>query len=327
MSTTTFPNLGDVFAARKRICSMVRRTPLILAEDLSKKLGVEVYLKLESLQPTGTFKVRGAANKLLSLTDEEKARGVISFTTGNFGRAVAALSRHGGISAVIGLSTRVPQYRVEAMRNLGAEVVVHGQSQDEAYLKVLEITKERGLTMLEAFDDPLIISGHGTITLEIMEDLPETVQIIVPLSSGSLFSGVALAAKTIRPAVKMVGVSMEVAPAMIRSLEAGRPVEIPEKDSLADALLGGIGLNNQYTFELTRRYIDQAVLVTEEEIAAGLFQAFDQHRLVVEGSGAVGIAAILADKIQGPGPMVVVISGGYVSPVVLAAIAASRYQA
>ncbi|UQZ89843.1 hydroxyectoine utilization dehydratase EutB [Deltaproteobacteria bacterium Smac51] len=320
------PDLADVFAARQRIGQVVRRTPLALAPDLSEKLGTPVCLKLECLQLTGAFKARGAANKLLSLSEDKKKRGVIAFSTGNHGRAVAFLGRQLGIPAVICLSTRVPEWRVEAMRAMGAEVVAHGVSQDEAYAKALEIQHERGLTMVAPFDDPYVLCGQGTISLEIFEELPDVAQIIVPLSGGGLFAGVSMAAKSIRPSTKMVGVSMAVAPAMIRSLEADKPVEIPEQDSLADALLGGIGLDNQYTFELTRRHIDQMELVSEEEIADGMFQMYDQHKLVVEGSGAVGISAVLAGKIKGPGPVVIVVSGGNADPKVLNEISAARYN-
>jgi threonine dehydratase len=320
------PDLGGAYAARRRLDRrLVRRTPLAPAEELSAAAGFEIHLKLECWQTTGSFKIRGAANKLLGLGEEEKRRGVIAFSTGNHGRAVAWLCRRLGLSAVICLSERVPAWRVEAMRALGAEVVAHGAGQDEAYARALEIQKERGLTLVAPFDDPLVIAGQGTIALEILEDLPETAQVVVPLSGGGLFSGVALAAKTIRPSIKAVGVSMAAAPAMIRSLEAGRPVEIPEADSLADALLGGIGLHNRHTFKLTRRYADQAELVSEDEIAAGMFYAFDRLRLVVEGSGAVGLAAVLAGKIKGPGPVVLVVSGGNAAPETLAAIAAARY--
>lgn len=327
MTTVKHPDLSDVFAARKRIGGMVRRTPLVFADALSEKLGAAVWLKLECLQVTGAFKARGAANRLLALSAEERKRGVIAFSTGNHGRAVAALSRDLGIPAVICLSTRVPQYRVAAMRALGAEVIAHGQSQDEAYAKALEVQRERGLTMVAPFDDPYVIAGQGTIALEVFEELPDTAQMIIPLSGGGLFAGVAMAAKSIRPSVKTVGISMEVAPAMIRSLEAGKPVEIPEKDSLADALLGGIGLDNIHTFPMTRDTIDQTGLVSEQEIAEGMFHAFDQHRLVVEGSGAVGISAILAGQIEARGPVVVVVSGGNASPDVLAGIAGERYRA
>ncbi|MDR1921945.1 MAG: hydroxyectoine utilization dehydratase EutB [Candidatus Adiutrix sp.] len=327
MKAVRQPDLGDVFAARKRIGGLVRRTPLVKAEELSLVLGSDVYLKLECLQITGSFKARGAANRLLSLTGEERRRGVVAFSTGNHGRAVAALSRELGIPAVICLSTRVPRYRLEAMRVFGAEIAAYGQSQDEAYLKALEIQKERGLTMVAPFDDPYVIAGQGTIALEIMEELPETAQVVVPLSGGGLFAGVALAAKTISGSIKAAGVSMAVAPAMIRSLEAGRPVEIEEKDSLADALLGGVGLDNAHTFELTRRYIDQTVLVSESEIAAGMFHAFDKSRLAVEGSGAVGISAILAGRIEkSSGPTVVVVSGQNASPGFLSGLFAEHYK-
>lgn len=326
MTDIKLPGLNDVFAARKRIQHLMRRTPLVRDAALSQRLGAPVYLKLECLQITGAFKARGAANKLLSLTDDERKRGVIAFSTGNHGRAVSALSAELGVPAVVCLSTRVPKWRVEAMRALGAEVVAHGVSQDEAYAKALEIQKERGLTMVAPFDDPYVLSGQGTIALEIMEELPEVEQIIVPLSGGGLFAGVSMAAKTIKPSVKMSGVSMEVAPAMIRSLEAGRPVEIPENDSLADALLGGIGLDNKYTFELTRRHIDQTELVSEDEIAAGMFHAYDQQKIVVEGSGAVGISAILAGRIKASGPVAVVVSGGNADPKTLCGIADKYYK-
>ena len=325
MTDTKLPDLADVFAARKRIQHVVRRTPLAYDGGLSEKLGVPVYLKLECLQITGAFKARGAANKLLSLTADEKKRGVIAFSTGNHGRAVAYLSRELGIPAVICLSTRVPQWRVEAMRAMGAEVVAHGVSQDEAYDKALAIQKERGLTMVAPFDDPFVLCGQGTIALEVFEDLPDVAQIIVPLSGGGLFSGVSMAAQTIRPSVHMTGVSMEVAPAMIRSLEAGEPVEIPEKDSLADALLGGIGLDNRYTFELTRRHINQMELVSEEEIADGMVYAYNQQKVMVEGSGAVGISAVLTGKIKPTGPVAIVVSGGNADPKTLCELAAARY--
>jgi threonine dehydratase len=308
--TNNLPQLKDVYLARRLISSLIRRTPLVLAENLSKTMGYQIYLKLENWQTTGSFKARGAANKLLNLTEAEKKKGVIAFSTGNHGRAVATLSRDLGLKAVICLSERVPLWRQEKMKELGAEVVAFGDSQDRAYEKALEIQKERGLTMIAPFDDPLVISGQGTLGLEIFEELPEVSQVVVPLSGGGLFSGVALAMKSLNPAIKMVGVSMEVAPAMIKSLEKGKPTEIPEKDSLADALLGGIGLDNKYTFALTQKYIDQAVEVSEKEIAAGIFEAFDGLGLMVEGSGAVGLATVLAGKITGSGPVVLVLSGG-----------------
>jgi threonine dehydratase len=316
VTTIQTPTLEDAQAARERISSYIRRTPLIYSERLSSIWGDKVYLKLENNQWTGTFKARGALNKILSLSEEEKKRGLIAFSTGNHGLATAEVGQSLGIPVVICLSERVPAYRLEAMKALGARVEVHGQSQDEAYKKALEIVENEGLTMVAPFDDPAVISGQATIALEILEDEPRASVIVVPLSGGGLFSGVAMAAKAKNSAIKMLGVSMAVAPAMIRSLQAGAPVEIPEVDSLADALLGGIGLDNRYTFAMTYEYIDAYFEVTEEEIAKAMVRALLFDKQVTEGSGVVGLAALEARKIKkaaGDGPMVIVVSGGNVN--------------
>ncbi len=327
MKSDTRVTLREIFAARKRTAGIVRRTPLISSSLLSNKIGVSVYLKLETLQQTGSFKVRGAANKLLALSQTERQRGVIAFSTGNHGRAVAHIGKRLGIATTICLSERVPQYRVEAMKQLGAEVLQHGTSQDEAYAAALKLEKDKGLKMINPFDDPLIIAGQGTIGLEVLEDLPEVDTVIVPLSGGGLISGVALAMKTADPKIRVIGVSMECAPAMYHCIQAGKPVEIEERDSLADALLGGIGLDNQYTFPMVRDYVDDIVLVSEEAIAEAMFFAFDGLRLVVEGAGAVGIAALLNQKpLQLGKKVVVVLSGANVDVSQLTAIASKRYQ-
>lgn len=303
--------LKDIYRARKRIAELAQRTPLIHSSALSERLGSAVYLKLENLQPTGSFKIRGAANAILALGPTEKSRGIIAFSTGNHGRAVAYVAGRLGIQAVICLSQRVPAYRVNAMQKLGAEVIQRGNSQDEAYGYALEIQEKRGLTMISPFDDPLVIAGQGTIALEIIEDLPDVTTVIVPVSGGGLISGIALALKSISPDVAVNGVSMDCAPAMYHSLKAGKPVEIEEKDSLADALLGGIGLDNRYTFAMVRDCVDRIHLVSEGEIAEAMFFCLTQQRLVIEGAGAVGVSAVLTDKIQDPGSAtVIVLSGG-----------------
>lgn len=311
------PDASDVYAARKRIAGVIRRTPLIRSERLSQIAGEQVHLKLESMQLTGTFKARGAANKLLSLTPQERDRGVIAFSTGNHGRAVAHIGRSLGVSVTICLSERVPAYRMEAMRALGARVVAHGQSQDEAYAKALEIQEREGLTMVAPFDDPLVLCGQGTLAIEILEELPDVGAMLVPLSGGGLLAGVSMLTKSVSPSTVMAGVSMEVAPAMYASLKAGRPVEIPEVDSLADALLGGIGLDNKHTFELVQKHVDCAFLVSEKEIARAMVGALKHEGLCLEGSGAVGLAAIEARSpslSSAPGrPIVIVCSGGNVS--------------
>ena len=303
--------LRDIYQAAKRIAPMIIRSPLIKAEPLSRMTGAEVYLKPEMLQPVGAFKIRGAANKLLSLSDKELKRGVIAFSTGNHGRGVAYAARQLGVRAVICLSKRVPQFRILAMEDLGAEVIRWGDSQDEAYIHALEIEQEHGLTMVEPFDDALVIAGQGTIGLEILEDLPEVGTVIVPVSGGGLMAGVALALKKADPEIATHGVSIQAAPAMYASLKTGKPVEIPEKDSLADALLGGIGLKNRYTFKMIQDLMDKMTLVSEAEIASAMVYCLKDLKMVVEGSGAVGVAALRSGKIKpGRGPVVVVLSGG-----------------
>jgi threonine dehydratase len=250
----------------------------------------------------------------LDLSDEEMGRGVITVSSGNHGRAVAYVAKRLGIHAVVCMSVQVPANKVGAIARLGAEVVVHGDCYDDSERHAMRLQEERGLTMIEPFDDPCIIAGQGTIGLEILEDLPSVGTVIVPLSGGGLISGVALAVKSAARAIRVVGVSMERAPVMVHSLKAGRPIEMAEEETLADALVGGIGLNNRYTFRMVQEYVDDTVLVLEEEIGAAMTFALEEHHLVVEGGGAVGIAALLSGKVEGLGGHVtVVVSGGNAS--------------
>lgn len=319
--------LQDIFMAKKRLQYLARRTSLISSHRLSRYIDRSVHLKLENMQETGSFKVRGAGNKLLSLSEDEKNRGVIAFSTGNHGRAVAFVARQLGIKAVICLSERVPQFRVNAMKQLEEEIVQYGKSQDEAYEHALTLQEERGLTMINPFDDPFVIAGQGTIGLEILEDLPSMDTAIVPVSGGGLIAGIALALKSADPKIHIIGVSMDCAPAMYQSFKAGKPVEVEEKDSMADALLGGIGLDNKYTFPIVRDSVDDLILVSEQEIAEGMFLAFDKHCLVIEAAAAVGISALLYEKVSDLGKNVVVIlSGGNVDISLLTDIAMERYS-
>lgn len=314
--------LRDIHVARQRIAAIATRTVLISSPWLSDLVGASVYLKAESLQQTGSFKIRGAANKILSLTAEEQARGVIAVSSGNHGRAVSYVARQLGIRAVVCMSARVPGNKVEAIRELGAEVIVHGDSYDDAERRALELQKERGLTWVDPFDDPLVIAGQGTIGLEILEDLPSVDAVVVPLSGGGLISGIALAMKSACATVRVTGVSMDRAPVMYHSLKAGAPIDMEEEDTLADALVGNIGLNNRYTFRMVQEYVDDVVLVSEEEIAGAMAFALEKHHLVVEGGGAVGIAALLHRKVSGAGRNVaVVVSGSNVSLPLLLQIA------
>ncbi len=312
------PTVQDVYLARQRIAGLVRRTPLLDSPWLGQALGVPVRLKLENLQETGSFKLRGAANRVLSLSAEERARGVLAVSTGNHGRAVASLARALGLRAVICVSEATAANKIAAMRQLGAEVVVHGRGYDQAMEHAARLQREQGLTMVEPFDDPLVIAGQGTIGLEMLEDWPELDTAVVPLSGGGLIAGIALALKSADRAIRVIGVSMERAPVMYHSLKAGRPVVLEEESTLADALVGGLGANNRFTFRMVRELVDDAVLVSEEEIAAAMAGAMRQHRLVVEGGGAVGLAAAMRRRLGGAGRRVaIVVSGGNVDAAVL----------
>ena len=320
------PGLADIFYAHRQIKDTIHKTPIIKSSGLTESVGSEIVLKLENLQVTGSFKIRGATNKILSLSDDERKRGVIAVSSGNHGRAVAYVARRFSIPAVICISETVPGNKVQAIQELGAEVVIAGKTYDEANKNALRLQNERGLTMVHPFDDPYVIAGQGTIGLELMEELPEINTVIVPLSGGGLLSGIALALKSINAKIQTIGVSMDRGPAMVESLEAGEIVEVIEEPSLADALVGGIGNNNAYTFELIQKYVDETVLVSEKEIAAAMTYALEKHQLVVEGGGSVGIAALLAGKVKNLGrKVVVVISGSNVSLSTLMEVAKSEY--
>lgn len=304
--------LRDIYRARQRITPIVRRTPLIPSPWLTERTGRPVHLKLENLQETGSFKIRGAANKLSGLPEEARGRGVITVSSGNHGRALAYVARRFGVRAVVCLSEAVPENKREGIRRLGGEVVVKGKTYDEAAEHALRLQEELGLEMVYPFDDPLVIAGQGTIGVELLEELPEIEAAVVPLSGGGLLGGIALALKSADAGIQVIGVSMERGPAMVESLRAGRVVDIVEEPTLADALAGGIS-PNLYTFDLVSRCIDDTVLVSEEEIAEAMAFALERHHLVVEGGGAVGIAALLSGKLRDlRGPTAVVVSGGNV---------------
>ncbi|TPK98520.1 hydroxyectoine utilization dehydratase EutB [Mesorhizobium sp. B2-4-12] len=302
-------DLSDIRAARERIAGKIERTPTVLSEALSERLGIPVHLKLEHRQITGSFKLRGASNAVASLSVQEKARGVVAASTGNHGRALAHAAKLEGTRAVICMSRLVPQNKLDAIRRLGAEIRIVGNSQDDAQQEVERLVAEEGLVMLPPFDHPAIIAGQGTLGLEMIEQVPDAALVLVQLSGGGLASGVAAAIKGVSPGTRVVGVSMARGAAMKASLDAGRPVLVEELPTLADSLGGGIGLDNQLTFAMCRDLLDDIVLLSEEEIAAGIRHAYEQEREIVEGAGAVGIAALLAGKVSASGPMVVLLSG------------------
>jgi threonine dehydratase len=299
------PTLADILAARRAIADGVVRTPLIPSPHLSEAAGTEVLLKLESLQPTGAFKLRGALNAVAHLPP---VTGVTCCSTGNHGRALAFAARARGLKAVVCMSSLVPQTKVDAIRALGAEARITGRSQDEAAVESHRLAESEGLAEIPPFDDPRVIAGQGTAGLELMEDRPDLATVLVPLSGGGLAAGVALAVKSANPAARVIGVSMDRGAAMHAAFAAGHPVEVEEVPSLADSLGGGLG-DNRLTFRLCRALLDDIELVTEPEIYRAMRALYWHDRLVTEGAAAVGAAAVLSGRLKPQGPTALMITG------------------
>ncbi len=315
------PTLEDVRSAASRIRETALLTAVRRSEALSAEAGVPVWLKLECEQETGSFKVRGAANALLQLTSAEREAGVVAVSSGNHGRAVAFVAGRLGMAATICISSRVPQVKVEAMEALGAEVIVAGPAQDDADVAARRLV-ERGRIFIHPFDDPRVIAGQGTIGLELLDQVPGLEHVVVPLSGGGLAGGIALAVKAIEVSVRITGVSQDRGPAMVRSMEAGHLVDVVEEDTLADALAGGLGPENHHSFDLCGSLLDGTVLVSEHEIAGAMALLNREEKLIVEGGGAVGVAALLSGRLRPSGSTAVIISGGNVASEALAEVLA-----
>lgn len=305
-------SLKDVERARRAIAGRIRLTPVEASASLSALVGAPVHLKLEHQQITGSFKLRGATNAVLNLNEDQKTRGVVGVSTGNHGRGLAHAARQAGVGCIICMSALVPKNKVDGIETEGAEVRIVGRSQDDAQAEVDRLVADEGMTMLPPFDHLDIIAGQGTLGLEILEQVPVVETVIVPISGGGLIAGVAAALKARKPTLRVVGVSMARGAAMYESQKAGKPVYVEELATLADSLGGGIGLENRYTFAMVRDLVDDLVLVDETEIAEAIRHAYWQERQIIEGSGAVGIAALKAGRITNPGATVVVVSGGNV---------------
>ncbi|WP_135502537.1 hydroxyectoine utilization dehydratase EutB [Roseovarius aestuariivivens] len=300
------PTLADIFAAARRIRGVADATPLVPSVFMSGRIGADFLLKLENMQPIGAFKLRGALNAVAAL---EGASGVTCCSTGNHGRGVAFAARARGLRAVICMSNLVPQAKVDGIRALGAEVRIVGQSQDDAQAEAERLVAEEGLVEISPFDDPRVISGQGTIGLEILAKRPDIETLLVPLSGGGLAAGVALAAKSINPGVRVIGISMDRGAAMYESLRAGRPVEVEEVPSLADSLGGGIGLSNRLSFPMCRDLLDEIVLVSEDQIYHAMQVLYYEDRIVAEGACVVGLAAMLSGKVTPTGPTATIVTG------------------
>ncbi len=300
----------QVREAQQRIKGIAVQTPLKPAYTLSDKTGRNIWLKMETMQPTGAFKIRGAANAIQALSEEQRRKGVISMSTGNHGKAIAYVCRQLEMRGVICISAQVPKVKIEGMKKLGAEVIVTGKDQDEADVGAREMAVQEGLHFISAFDDPYVIAGQGTIALEILEQQPQLDTLIVPLSGGGLMAGIGVVMKTLRPELQLIGVTMEQGAAMHLSMQAGKLVDVEEVPSLADALTGGIPKDNRYSFPLCAQYVDQSFLVSEEAIAQAMAYALQQERIVLEGGAATTIALLEEKLDQIPGQNIALICSG-----------------
>ena len=306
MPKDTEMTLNDIYQAQKATASLLRKTPLVISRRLSTAIQ-KVYLKLETVQEMGAFKIRGALNRLLILSPEHKASGVVATSTGNHGRAIACAAERLGIKAVVFMSKLVSEDKIADIEGYGAEVHVVGENFDATRTVAEEFVAQKNMLMVDPFDDPYIVAGQGTIGLEILQDLPEVESVLVPVGGGGLISGIALAIKSLSPKTRVIGVSMERGAAMYASIKAGRPVEVDELSTLADNLGGGIGLENRYTFNMVQRYVDDLILVNEDQIASAIQHAFEKERIIAEGAAVVGIAALMNNLAGDLGQAVVTI--------------------
>ena len=302
-------SLTDIAAAEFRIAGKVRRTPCVESPALSALTAVHLHLKLENLQFTGSFKERGACNRLEVMSAAERAQGVVTASAGNHAQAVARHAARLGISVTVVMPEATPLIKVTATRRFGANVILSGSNYDEAAELAAEVGKERGLIYVHPFEDPYVIAGQGTIGLELLSDVPELDAIIVPVGGGGLIAGVACAVKETNPRVRVLGVESRRFPSMKHALESIPPPSLPGGKTIADGI--AVRRVGELTRELVRRYVDEIALVDEAEIAQAVLLLLEREKTVVEGAGAVGIAALLHQRFELAGKRVaVVLSGG-----------------
>lgn len=303
--------IDSIRAAQARLRGIVRCTPLDYSTTFSRIAGNELYLKLENLQKTGSFKVRGAYNKIASLTPEEKARGVIAASAGNHAQGVAFSSAQAGIESTIVMPAGAPLSKVQATESYGARVILHGQSFDEALAHTYVVQQETGATFLHPFDDDRVIEGQGTIGLEILEQLPDVDAILCPVGGGGLIAGIAAAVKTVRPDVQIYGVQSAACAGMHASRCAGAVTAVTSAGTIADGI--AVKKPGTLTFDLVQQYVDDIFLVEDIEISRTMLYLLERSKLLVEGSGASALAPLLYKRVPFTGKKIaVILSGGNV---------------
>ncbi|MFE6256160.1 threonine ammonia-lyase [Agromyces sp. NPDC057865] len=324
ITTIPGPGLAEFERAREVVSRVARRTPMESSQYLAERLGLPVYLKCENLQRTGSYKLRGASNRIAALSDAERARGVVAASAGNHAQGVAYAAREGGIRATIFMPVGVALPKLDATRAYGADVVLVGDSIGETIEAAEAFAAESGAVMIPPFDHPDVIAGQGTLGLEILEQAPDATTIVVPIGGGGLAAGIASAAKQQaakegRP-LRIVGVQAENAAPYIASLAAGEPRQVPVVPTIADGI--AVYRPGELNFAIIRDTIDEVVTVTEDDIARALLVLLERAKLVVEPAGAVAVAAMMTGAVQSDGPVVAVLSGGNIDPLLMQRVVA-----
>ena len=309
--------IQDFITAKEKLSKVLLKTSLIQSPIFSKEAGNEVYIKPENLQKTGSFKIRGAYNKITNLSDEEKKKGVIASSAGNHAQGVAYGAKESGIKAVIVMPKSTPLIKVESTKQYGAEVILHGDVYDDAFKKAKELEEKKGYVFVHPFDDKDVIYGQGTITLEILEELPETDIILVPIGGGGLISGIACAAKILKPEIKIIGVEPDGAASAYEAIKEDKVVELKEANTIADGT--AVKKIGNITFEYIKKYVDEIITVSDYELMEAFLLLVEKHKIIAENSGILSLAALKKLKEKNK-KVVSVVSGGNIDVLMISSM-------
>ena len=309
--------IQDFITAKEKLSKVLLKTSLIQSPIFSKEAGNEVYIKPENLQKTGSFKIRGAYNKITNLSDEEKKKGVIASSAGNHAQGVAYGAKESGIKAVIVMPKSTPLIKVESTKQYGAEVVLHGDVYDDAFKKAKELEEKEGYIFVHPFDDEDVIHGQGTIALEILEELPETDIILVPIGGGGLISGIACAAKILKPEIKIIGVEPDGAASAYEAIKEDKVVELKEANTIADGT--AVKKIGNTTFEYIKKYVDEIITVSDYELMEAFLLLVEKHKIIAENSGILSLAALKKLKEKNK-KVVSVVSGGNIDVLMISSM-------
>jgi threonine dehydratase len=316
--------LAHIRAAAERLAPYVRRTPTVYSHTFSETSGQEVFLKLENLQRTGSFKVRGALNKVLGLPKERLAKGLVAASAGNHAQGVALAAKLAGARATIVMPVSTPIIKVQRTESYGAEVVLHGENYDAAQKHATELCQERGSVLVHPFDDPWIVCGQGTVGLEMIDDLEDIDAVVVPIGGGGLISGIALAIKALSPKTRVIGVQAAGASPMVQSFLRGEKVRVANPTTIADGIR--VGYVGDLTYEVVRKYVDECVTVTENQIVDAVLQTMEKSKIVSETAGAAAVAAVLAGKVTKAHRVLALVCGGNIDLNLIARIIESGLE-